>query len=54
MYAAGSFRDPSPVEYQASNREISIVTPAWNRESSPALYDLQFVNRQYNYKVEKG
>lgn len=36
MYAAWHTKEPSPSEYQASSREISIVTPAWNRGSSPA------------------
>lgn len=37
MYVAGSSKEPSLLEYQASNREISIVTPAWNRTSSPSM-----------------
>lgn len=35
MYVAGPSIEPSLLEYQASNLEISIVTPAWNRASSP-------------------
>lgn len=35
MYVAGPSKEPSAFEYQASNRDISIVTPAWKRTSSP-------------------
>jgi hypothetical protein len=37
IYVAGPSKVPSALVYQASNLDISIVTPAWNRASSPTL-----------------
>lgn len=48
MYVAGLSKEPPLLEYQASNWEISIVTPDWNRSSSPAMTINQF-NHHFCY-----
>lgn len=52
MYDAGPSKEPSLFEYQASNREISMVTPIWNRASSPAVNSHQhYENKPVHLKI---